>query len=307
MSQISPALARSRTFDTDISGADTSSDRIVGFYDAATLDYLHWSRGLNMHLGYFRWGMNPFDREAMLEQMNVAVADRLGFGPDDYLVLLDLGCGAGATTRAVAKRFPQALIKGVTLAASQIPLAERLNEQSGLHRQIEITPANYCALPFSDGSVDGVWAVESACYAAGGPAKTELVREIKRVLRPGGQFVIADCFVKQPERPFGRLGRRCYEAMCHNWSVPELASLEKMVAELERQRFVELKVEDISYQVAPSLAHIPYSVASFLVKQFLAGKPMDPSSRSNLLASLLAIPVGLNRRKISYCIVSGRA
>ncbi len=23
-----------------------------------------------MHFGFFRWGMNPFNREAMLEQMN---------------------------------------------------------------------------------------------------------------------------------------------------------------------------------------------------------------------------------------------
>ena len=32
----------------------------------AGLDYEHWSRGLNMHLGSYQRGMNPFDREAML-------------------------------------------------------------------------------------------------------------------------------------------------------------------------------------------------------------------------------------------------
>jgi len=37
-------------------------------YAEAGPDYASWSAAFNMHFGFFRWGMNPFNREAMLEQ-----------------------------------------------------------------------------------------------------------------------------------------------------------------------------------------------------------------------------------------------
>ena len=36
------------------------------YYEEAGPDYAAWSPGFNMHFGFFRWGMNPFHREAML-------------------------------------------------------------------------------------------------------------------------------------------------------------------------------------------------------------------------------------------------
>ena len=67
------------------------AERVIEFYEEAGLDYEHWSRGLNMHLGFYRRGINPFDREAMLEQMNREVATRLGVDAGSAAVLLDLG------------------------------------------------------------------------------------------------------------------------------------------------------------------------------------------------------------------------
>src|SRR5688500_18324513 len=80
----------------------TSVASMVELYEEAGLDYAHWSKGLNMHLGFYRRGMNPFDREAMLEQMNLEVADRLRIDPGSAVVLLDLGCGVGSIARSVA-------------------------------------------------------------------------------------------------------------------------------------------------------------------------------------------------------------
>src|SRR6187455_797634 len=79
-----------------------SVERIIEFYEEAGVDYEHWSRGLNMHLGFYRRGMNPFDREAMLEQMNIEVAARLGVDAGSAAVLVDLGCGMGSIARSVA-------------------------------------------------------------------------------------------------------------------------------------------------------------------------------------------------------------
>ena len=62
----------------------TGSREAVGleqYYSEAGPDYAAWSKAFNMHFGFFRWGMNPFRREAMLEQMNREVLDRLRLNP----------------------------------------------------------------------------------------------------------------------------------------------------------------------------------------------------------------------------------
>ncbi len=283
----------------------SSTARVIEFYEEAGTDYEHWSKGFNMHLGFYRRGLNPFDRETMLEQLNLEVAARLQLDSKDKAFLIDLGCGAGAIARSVAKNYSNSIIKGVTIAPSQVEMAAKLNALENLQKQIEILKGDYTALPFEDGVADGVWAVESTCYAEGA-AKENLAREMARVLKTGGRFVVADCFLKQPEKKFNFLIERCYGAVCRNWALPEMPALDSFVAALKRQGFRNIVVEDISWRVAPSLAHAPYAVLSFIFKKLFAGEPLKQQSINNLKASLLALALGLNRTKFSYCLINGR-
>ncbi|MET0753995.1 MAG: methyltransferase domain-containing protein, partial [Pyrinomonadaceae bacterium] len=273
-----------------------SIEQVIEFYEEAGADYLHWSKGFNMHMGFYRRGLNPFDREKMLEQMNLEIGARLRIDSVDKAFLIDLGCGAGAIARSVAENYPKAIIKGVTIAPSQVETATKLNALANLQKQIEIFKGDYRALPFEAGAADGVWAVESACYAEGA-GKENLVREMARVLKTGGRFVVADCFVKQPQKKFNFLIEKCYKAACRNWALPEMPTLENFVAALEQQGFRDICVEDISKRVAPSLFHAPFAVLGFIFKNFLAGEALKQQSVNNLKASLLAPALGLNRRK----------
>jgi MPBQ/MSBQ methyltransferase len=286
--------------------AITSAERIIEFYDKAGMDYEHWSKGFNMHLGFYRLGLNPFDREKMLEQMNLEIAARLGLDPKGRAFLVDLGCGLGAIARFVAKTYSSTIIKAITNVPSQAAEAARLNEAEDVQNRIEILHGDYAALPFEDGAVDGVWAVESACYAEGG-AKENLVREMARVLKAGGRFVIADCFIRRPEKRFGFLMGKCYRAACRNWALSEMPTLDLFVAALKRHNFRDIVVEDISWRVAPSVAHAPFAVLSFIIKKILSGERLNQQSVNNVKASLLAFALGLNRKKISYCLVRGLA
>lgn len=288
----------------DDSAQRSAAERIIEFYEEAGIDYEHWSKGFNMHMGFYRRGLNPFDREKMLEQLNLEIAARLQLNFKDKAFLIDLGCGAGAIARCVAKNYSNAIIKGVTIAPSQAAMAAKLNAQANLHKQIEILTADYTALPFETSAADGVWAVESACYADGAD-KENLAREMARVLKTGGRFVVADCFVKQPQKKFNFLIERCYLSACRNWALSEMPTLESFVAALERQGFREIIVEDISWRIVPSLAHAPFAVLSFIFKKLFAGEPLKQQSINNLKASLLALVLGLNRTKFSYCLISG--
>lgn len=281
-----------------------SADRIIEFYEHAGWDYAHWSRALNMHLGFYRRGMNPFDRDAMLEQMNIEVARRLDVDPSRASLLLDLGCGMGSIARSVARYYPTSVVKGVSLVPSQVFIATELNAKHKLDDRIEILCGDYVALPIADRSADGVWAVESACYADGA-GKHDLIGEVSRVLKTGGRLVVADCFIKCRARDLNPIVRRCYRTVCNGWALAEMPALDDFVAALERHGFRDIAVEDISWRVAPSLAHAPFAVLTFIIKKVLSGEPLGRHSVNNLKASLLALMLGLNRSKFSYCLISG--
>ncbi len=281
-----------------------ATERIIEFYEEAGRDYEHWSRGLNMHLGFYRRGMDPFDREAMLEEMNVEVARRLQIDPTRGSLLIDLGCGMGAVARSIARYYSNSMIKGVTVAPSQVKIASTMNAKAKLSDRIEILEGNYVALPIADRSADGVWAVESACYSKGAD-KQDLIREMARVLKTGGRFVVADCFIKSTEQELNAVVRRCYRTVCDCWALSEMPSIDGFVAVLTNLGFRDLVVEDISWRVAPSLVHAPSAVLTFIIAKIFADEALNRHSINNLKASWLALVLGLNRTKFSYYLISG--
>jgi MPBQ/MSBQ methyltransferase len=279
-------------------------ERAIEFYEEATDDYKYWSRGFNMHLGFYRLGVGFLDREKMLEQMNLEVASRLRLDPEEGAVLIDVGCGVGAISRTISKNYPNSTIKGLTISPSQIATATRLNVLEGLADRIENIECDYRTMPFEDGFADCVWAVESACYGSG-PAKEDFIREMARVLKPGGRFVIADCFLKRPARELKFPVKHCYSSVCKSWALVEMPMLDRFAAALEQHGFRDVLVEDISWRVAPSLAHAPAAVITFILKKIFSCEPLSRHRANNLKASLLAPVLGLSRSTFSYCFISG--
>src|SRR5687768_13692602 len=134
-----------------------------------------------MHFGYFRWGMNPFVREPMLDEMNQQVLNHLQLSNEDIHVF-DLGCGLGATCRSFAKRYPGKSITGVTLVPWQVEKAKALNEQAGLESRINIVLSDYTQIQIADNSADGAFALESCCHTEG-LDKAAFLKELMRILK----------------------------------------------------------------------------------------------------------------------------
>ena len=97
--------------------------------------------------------------------------------------LLDVGCGTGRLLRAAAIRWPSAQLIGVDPAQGMVDGAQHLTPGGAIHRGLAES------LPLPDASVDLAFSTMSSHHwrdqAAG-------VREIARVLRPGGHFILAD-------------------------------------------------------------------------------------------------------------------
>ncbi len=277
------------------------SEGIIDYYQNAGDDYSHWSPSLQMHFGYWQRGHWPWQREPMLLSLSAIVHRRLSLGSDPIGRVADLGCGVGATARQIARAHDQLELLGVTLVPTQVVQGRALNRAAGLDRRIEVREADYRALPVADGSLIGAYAIESACYDPSGGV--ELIREAARTLRPGARLVVADAF----RRRAGRLPRhaaRCQRGMCEGWALPGLAALDGFVAALAEAGFTEIRVEDVSLRVAPSLLHVPLAVLGFRLARRGAGE-LHPRRVGNLLAPLWALAAGLVApRWFGYFLVS---
>lgn len=53
---------------------DPNLSKVLRYYLDTGLDYGEWSREFNMYFGYYRFGMNPFRRDRMLDEMNQQVS-----------------------------------------------------------------------------------------------------------------------------------------------------------------------------------------------------------------------------------------
>ena len=181
-----------------------------------------------MHFGYYRFPMNPFAREKMLELMNRFVIENLKLGDDDNVVY-DLGCGLAAPSRSFARVYPEKKIKGVTIVEWQIRKANELNKQKGLDENIELILGDYTNLPFEHNSADGAYALESACHCPG-EDKAAFIEEMMRVIKPGKNFVIADGFIKRPGSKFKGLLKYCYHEICKGWALPSFPNVSGVVS-----------------------------------------------------------------------------
>jgi SAM-dependent methyltransferase len=96
--------------------------------------------------------------------------------------VLEVGCGVGAQTEILLKRFPGITIQAVDLSSAQVERArERLREPISSGR-VRVDAADAARLPFPDASFDAAficWVLEHT------PDPAAVLRELRRVLAPG--------------------------------------------------------------------------------------------------------------------------
>ncbi len=279
---------------------ENASDNFQRYYEEAGPDYAAWSPHFNMHFGFFRSGMNPFNREAMLEQMNLEVFERLQL--NSHSRILDMGCGLGATLRSFARLLPAADLHGITLVLWQLEQGRLLNQSGPQSTNIALNLGDYEDTAFASESFDAVCAIESSCYGTGAN-KSRLIREAHRLLRPGGRFVVADGFLgpgnlRGSQKPI-------YRKLCECWVIENLGEVHAFTHEVQRGGFRDIAVEQIQSRVTPSVLHVPWVTLKFLLTSVAFGpRKMTHSRWNNVLAPILLPFVGYPIGPLAYYIVS---
>jgi ubiquinone/menaquinone biosynthesis C-methylase UbiE len=131
-------------------------------------------------------------------------------------VLVDLGCGRGQDVlRAAGRVGPGGQAIGVDMTEEMLDKA-RASVPPFL-QNVRFVMCDLAALALTDGSAD---VVISNCTINHAPDKLAVYREIHRVLKPGGRFVVADVIADQELPESVRLDPEAWAA-CYGGAIPE--------------------------------------------------------------------------------------
>jgi len=127
-------------------------------------------------------GRHSNDPDRFARRLYAKVAGAVDLTGQD---VLEIGCGRGGGSAFVFEQFQPRCLTGIDLAPSAIARCREEQERPGLAFAV----GDAEALPFPDDSFDVVLNVESShCY----PDVPQFLKEVRRVLRPGGLFLLAD-------------------------------------------------------------------------------------------------------------------
>lgn len=131
---------------------------------------------------------------------------KLGEGVDGRpLKVLDLACGTGDSTIAIARGLPTAKVTGVDLSEGMLKVMEGKVEKEGLGDRITAVRGDGENMPFSDSIFDRV---AIAFGIRNFQNREQGLAEMLRVLVPGGRLVILE--LSLPEQKVLRALFKCY-------------------------------------------------------------------------------------------------
>lgn len=102
--------------------------------------------------------------------------------------LLEVGCGAGSTTRGVAETFPDAKITALDLSLPYLKVAQ---DQLRKKPKVDFLQGDATKLDFKDGLFDCVYSVY-LLHEMPSAERVKVLSEAWRVLKPGGLLIFAD-------------------------------------------------------------------------------------------------------------------
>jgi phosphoethanolamine N-methyltransferase len=112
--------------------------------------------------------------------------------------VLDIGCGAGGIDIALVQRHAAAYVCGIDVEDTVLAHARQWVEKAGLANRIGLLKVVPGPLPFPPATFDVVFSKDSIVHI---PDKHALMRDVFRVLKPGGWFLASDWLIGHDDAP----------------------------------------------------------------------------------------------------------
>jgi len=204
--------------------------------------------------------------------------------------ILEIGCGNGVQAHYILNNYSPASITAIDLNLSNLEIARIETQKKGIKNiSFHIDDAQKLSTIESN-SMDYIINIESAFHY---PDKPSFFREIARVLKPGGTYLIADILTTPRKR--NALGRYWKRRMNYNhWSKSNYEE-ELPKANLRIENF-----SDITFKVIKSFRNYRHWLMTMKKQNFI---------EDTLLKLYYTIHVRLNihllRTSRQYCVIVG--
>lgn len=210
--------------------------------------------------------------------------------------ILELGCGKGFNTSILAGKNRSSKFYGIDISKIQLKYAMKKMKYSN---NVEFNYGDFQNLKFENDYFDLVFAVESVCYSE--DIET-LMKEVNRVLKKGGVFIIFDAFRTSDIENLSNILKEqvslCEKAMAAN-RFHEISDWIK----ISKSNGFEITVnEDISAAVMPNLRRLYKGSKIFLKNKLLAKfiKLMMPSFLIKNSIAGITMPYSIMLKTHSY-------
>ena len=168
----------------------TSAPEMRGLFTRVYGGYDRLNRAMSLGLDVL------WRRRALVRLARVASSPRC---------ILDLATGTADFAIAAARLFPSACVKGVDLTPAMLEIGRHKVSYAGLDGRIELEEGDACVLGCGNASAD---AALCAFGFRNFPDRAAALREVARVLAPGGHLLVLELF---------RPRSRCLGALTSLW------------------------------------------------------------------------------------------
>jgi cyclopropane fatty-acyl-phospholipid synthase-like methyltransferase len=171
-----------------VSEARRVEDIAEAYYDSREADefYFHIWGGEDIHIGLYD---SPTDPIPPASRRTVeAMADAVSMELDDRHRVIDIGSGYGGPARYLAKRFGSH-VTCLNISEVENNRNRRANREQGLEKLVTVRHGSFESIPEPNESFDVVWSQDAILHSGN---RDQVIAEVARILKPGGEFVFTD-------------------------------------------------------------------------------------------------------------------
>lgn len=257
-----------------------------------------------IHHGYYEKGIRTHVQSVL--NMNDFIGRLLKLDSEikQCKKILDAGCGIGGTVVYFAKKFPDIKFTGINIIPDHIEMAKNLAKEKKVLSNTDFFVKDFVDTDLSSNHFDAIYLMESSCYAL---QKQMLIREMYRILKPGGILVITDVFRTLAE--LNSFLTNIYDSFCKGWGLSDLIDIEEFIFYLEKEGFHNIVNKAVTKHVTRTILRgdvlsIPYLVSMMSKKIFLGKKyQMTKDSQFPGISPILTSMLGI-KKAITYNAVT---
>lgn len=149
-------------------------------YSSKAYDLFHSKDGaVHMAINYD----GVFNTDGYYQQAN-EISDEVG----DNFHVLELGSGKGFNSIALAQKNSNATFKGIDISKTHL---DHANKKAKNLANLSFNYGDFQHINYDDNTFDVVFGIEAVCYSED---MEQLLKEVYRVLKVGGKFIVYDGF-----------------------------------------------------------------------------------------------------------------